>query len=439
MAKKINSRKKLTIILCIAVVIALSLTAISCSHQGKGSPSEDPGIDGSPATGEESVATANDPTAAGDAMENGKKVSEGAISTGDVQTKAIGFYADGTDSYYQLIKDALVALANQDPLTDWDVDYRVGRNTAEDQLKAVDDFIDAKYDAVIVIQNNSNTTSECIEKCKAAGIPYFGAAHYFGQVANAGDSAGSTNFDFKSCGVAAGEDALKNGVSKVVMMEGLLGAGRASDQTLGFLEAYEKAGKSLGKKEDGAKWTAEEIATQKPSAKDIKGKPALIVVQWLSVNWTPESAKEAMKNVISSLEKDGWNGAYVQNNPMAEGAILAMKEEGVSTDDYWLGSNNGRELSWAWAKDGVISMDVNQPPTIEGAILYQQLKAFFNGKAYRKHLHPYIIPYTKEDIALLSPSLVPINDIPNFIAKVNSDKIVWDIDDPKFTDAPGNW
>jgi hypothetical protein len=84
-------------------------------------------------------------------------------------------------------------------------------------------------------------------------------------------------------------------------------------------------------------------------------------------------------------------------------------------------------------------MDVNQPPTLEGAVLYQQLKAYFAGQDYRKHLHPYITPYTKENINEVESTLVPITDVPNFIAKVNDNSIVWDINDPKFLDVEGNW
>jgi ABC-type sugar transport system substrate-binding protein len=406
------------IVLSIVMAVSFSLMATACSQ---------------PAAEEEPAAEepAADPAAEDPAAES--------ADTGEVQKKTIGFYADAADSYYQLVNDALVALANQDPQTEWEVDYKVGQSSADEQLKAVEDFITAAYDAIIVIQNNADTTSECIQKCKDAGIPYFGAAHYFGQAANAGDSAGSSNFDFKACGVAAGEDALKNGVKSVIMIEGVLGQGSAADQSLGFLEAYETAGKSLGEKEDGSKWTAEEIAAKKPAVGEIKGGPDVVIVHWGSGNWMADPAQKEMTNAISSLGKDGWDGAYVQNNPMVEGAIAAMKDAGMTTEDYWLGSSNGREISWQWAKDGVISLDVNQPPTLEGAILYQQITASGHGSEYRKHLHPYITPDTKENIAEVESSLVPIEDVPKFIEKVNDGSIVWDINDPKFLDVPGNW
>jgi ABC-type sugar transport system substrate-binding protein len=375
--------------------------------------------------------------------ENGTSAGETApeASPAAVETpeKTIGFYADTDDSYYRLVKDALKALAEQDQETNWAIEYKTGAGTPDDQLNAVNAFIESRCDAIVVIQNNPDTTSECIELSKAAAIPYFGATHYFGMAANAADSAGSTNLDFHACGVAAGEDALAAGVKKVIIIEGELGRDYASDQSLGFLEAYENAKKSLGEKEDGSKWTAVDIAVQKPAPAQIKGKPEVVVAAWESGGWTADSAKAKMAGIMAQLGADGWDGAYVQNNPMAEGAILAMRDAGLSTDGHWLGSCNGRELSWEWAKTGAISMDVNQSPALEGAILYQQIKAYFNGEEYRRHLTPYITPYNKNNIAEVEATLVPVTDVSNFIDKVNNNSIVWDIKDSKFPDAPGNW
>jgi ABC-type sugar transport system substrate-binding protein len=116
-----------------------------------------------------------------------------------------------------------------------------------------------------------------------------------------------------------------------------------------------------------------------------------------------------------------------------------MSDAGLTTDRYWIGSNNGLEQSWQWAKDGKISMDVDQPPMMEGALLYQMLKAYFSGQEYRKHLCPYLIPYTKANISEVEPALVPVSDINRFIEKINGNAIVWDINDKNFIDLPGNW
>jgi len=352
--------------------------------------------------------------------------------------KNIGFYADAADSYYSLMNDALTALAKQDPECNWNITYKAGQSTADEQLNAVNDFITAKYDAIIVIQNNPNTTSECIQKCKDAGIPYFGAAHYFGDEPNAADSTGSTNYDFLQGGYLAGQDAIAHGVTKLIMIEGVLGQGSAGDQSLGFLQAYQDAGKNLGTKADGTPWTANDLATIKPSVSDIKGNPDFEVVSWKSGNWMTDAAQTAMQDSITALGQNGWDGAYVQNDPMVEGAINAMTAQGLSTEDYWLGSMNGREVSWQWAKDGTISMDVNQPSTMEGALLYQMLKEYFaTGTVSRPHVHPYMTAYTKDNINDVIDTLVPATDVNAFIDGVNSNKFVWKIDDPKFLDIQG--
>ena len=114
----------------------------------------------------------------------------------EILTLDIGMYADGADSYYQVLHDTLQACADADPTCDWTVNYKVGQNTAAEQLQAVEDFITAGYDAIVVIQNSVDTTSECIAKCVDAGIPYFGATHSFVAAPNASDAAGSVCYNF---------------------------------------------------------------------------------------------------------------------------------------------------------------------------------------------------------------------------------------------------
>ncbi|MCL2111863.1 MAG: substrate-binding domain-containing protein [Clostridiales bacterium] len=402
-------KQKKVLAIVIAIVMALSLGLAACS-----SPA--------PAPAPEPAAPAPAPAPA--------PVDDG--------TKHIGFYADAADSYYSIMMEAFVGMAASDPDTEWVTDYRAGQSTADEQLRAVEDYITAGYDAIIVIQNNPGTTSECITKANDADIPYFGAAHFFGDIPNSSGATGSVNYDFVLGGKLAGQDALANGVSQLVMIEGVLGQGSASAQSLGFLLAYEEAGMSFGEKADGTPWTAEGIATEKPSVGDINGSPDITVVSWNSGGWMTEPAMEAMLGAIVSLGAGGWDGAYVQNNPMMEGAINAMADQGLSTDDYWLGSMNGREISWDWAEAGVISMDVNQSAAMEGALLYQMVKEYFDtGSVSKKHVHPYLTGYTSETIGSLRGSLVPVTDIANFLASVENDSIVWRIDDPKFLPIQG--
>lgn len=356
--------------------------------------------------------------------------SASASASAEVIKLDIGFYADGADSYYQAINDVLVGLADQDPETDWTVDYKVGQNTAAEQLQAVEDFITSGYDVIVVIQNNVNTTSECIAKCVDAGIPYFGAGHNFVSAPNAHDAAGSSCYNFLEEGYSTGKFAYEAGAKKLVMIEGQLGQGSASDQTLGYLQAYEDAGANMG----GV--TALDLATNKDGAKQ-DGNQEITVVGWASGGWFADPAQKAMTDFITSLGATGFDSVYAQNDPMMEGVLAAITDAGLNPADYTLTAGNGREESWQWVQDGTIKADVNQPATMEGCVLYQQIKAYAKGETYRKYIHPYLTPYNVNDIATVLPTLVPFTDTAKFIEGYNTGAFITDINDPAFTDIAG--
>jgi ABC-type sugar transport system substrate-binding protein len=349
----------------------------------------------------------------------------GTDKSSDAAQKRIGFYADAADPYYQQIKEVLERASADDPDTSWRIDFKVGRGTAEDQLKAVSEFIAAGCDAVVAVQNNADTTGECIGKCKMASIPYFGAVYDFSSVANAKDSAGSVAYDFQNGGYLAGLDALNRGVGKVINVEGEPGRDATFLQTLGFLKAYEDAGKSLGG------YTAEQIAAERPSVSRLDGTQQIEIVFWLG---GADAPAKNMEEAVTILGKAGFDAIYAHNGAMAEQVIAAMQDAGLSADNYWIGSMGGTETSWDWAEDGLITMDVNRPATLEGILLYQQLKAYFGGEAFRAHLRPYFTPYTKENIAEKRPVLVPTVNMDAFMQGYKDGAFVTDINDPIFAD-----
>lgn len=349
---------------------------------------------------------------------------------GGAKELTIGFYADAAEPYYQQIYEVLKRASLEDPACNWQVDFQVGEHTAESQLQAIDDFIVAGYDAVVAVQYDPETTAVCIEKCKQANIPYFGAVYEFAAIPNALDAAGCVSYDFAMSGYLAGLDALSRGVGRIIVMEGKLNPGIAVAQTVGFLKAYADAGKSLGG------FAPEEIAALRPSISQLDGTQDMEIAFWTSGGWAAKPAQEAMQEVISTLGADGFDGIYIHNDPMAEGVITAIQDEKLSLGDYWIGACNGKEVSWDWAEDGKISMDVNQPAALEGVLLYQQLKSYFAGETYRKYIRPYLTPYTKENIFQLRPGLVPATDIDAFMQGHKDGAFVTDINDPKFIDIP---
>jgi ABC-type sugar transport system substrate-binding protein len=398
--------------LMIALVAVLAVGLLACSSNTPAASSE-AASSAAPASSEAaSAAPASSEAAAGEKL-----------------TLNIGMYADGADSYYQVLHDTLQACADADPECDWQVDYKVGQNTPAEQIQAVEDFITSKYDAIVVIQNSPDATSECIEKAKAAGIPYFGACHAFNTVANAKDATGSCCYDFVQAGVYAGEDALARGIKRVINIEGQLGQGTAGAQSLGFLKAYEDAGKSLGG------MTAQEIAEKKPNVSDLDGTQEVEIVGWASGGWFAEPAQKAMTDYITSLGPDGFDGVYAHNDPMMEGVIAAMTDAGLNPSDYWLGVCNGREMSWDWVKNKTVTMDVNQSAALEGDTVYQQIKAFFNGEEYRKYVHPYLTPYNVDDIG--TKTLVPFSDTAEYMKQRAENKFPHDINGSEWTDIEG--
>jgi ABC-type sugar transport system substrate-binding protein len=400
-------RKLIPIVLCLFMVLAL----VGCGQTA--APAES---SAAPETSQAVVEESTAPATSQPAEE----------STAAVEKKTIGFYSDAADDYYKVLVETFTELSKADPECDWEVTSVVGASTAAEQLAAVENFITAGCDAICVIQNNADTTSECIAKAKDAGIPYFGACHNFSQVANAKDAAGSCCYDFVQAGVYAGEDALARGVKNVIMIEGVLGQGSAGAQSLGFIKAYEDAGKDIGGQ------TSTEYATNKPvngGGKDLN------IVLWASGNWMADPAKKIMTDAITSLGADGWDGAYVQNDEMMDGVIQAIQEAGLNPADYWLGASNGKEKSWTWVKDGTTKMDVNQTAALEGDVIYQQVKAYFAGETYRKYIHPYLTPFNTEDIA--SKQLLPFSDVAEYIKQRTEGKFVYDLNDPKFIDNPG--
>jgi len=207
-------------------------------------------------------------------------------------------------------------------------------------------------------------------------------------------------------------------VKRIIMIEGKLGQGTASGQTEGFVRAYEAAGLDVG------------------DALTIGGKGGadLQIVFWGSGGWFADPAKKAMQDAITTLGKDGFDGAYVQNDEMMDGAIQAMEEAGLNPGDYWLGSSNGKEKSWKWVQEGKVTMDVNQTPTLEADLVFQQIKAQFAGESYKHFVYSALLPYEQNNIDVSKHVPYILED---YMAKRAAGAFIYDINDPQFTEMPG--
>ena len=328
--------------------------------------------------------------------------------------KTIGYYMDAADDYYKAGFQVFKALATKEG---WDVLDVVGQGTAPEQIAAVENFIVQKVDALVVVHNSPQTTSECLKKAYEANIPYFALTH---NPPNEPGLAGFSGFDWVLDGKLAGRSALKHGVKRVIIIEGKLGQGSAAGQTQGFLEAYKDAGKDIGKLLDN-------VGVKGAGGKDLK------VVFWGSGGWFADPAKKVMQDAITALGAKGFDGAYVENDEMMTGALQAMEEAGLDTSKYWLGASNGKEKSWTWVEKGQTTMDVNQCPTLEADVVFQMIKAKFAGKPYKKVVFPYFLPFEKN--TMNKSKLIPwILD--DYMAKRASNAFVWDINNSIFRENP---
>lgn len=328
--------------------------------------------------------------------------------------KVIGYYMDASDDYYKAGFQVFKALATK---SGWQVLDVVGQGTAPEQVSAVENFITQKVDALVVVQNSPQTTSETLKKAHAAGIPEFHLTH---NPPNEPGLGGFAGFDWVYDGELAAQSAMKHNVKRLIMIEGKLGQGTAAGQTQGFLQAYQKGGKDIGNLLDS-------VGVRGAGGKDLQ------VVFWGSGGWFADPAKKVMQDAITSLGPDGFDGAYVQNDEMMTGALQAMQEAGLDPSKYWLGASNGKEKSWDWVAKGLTTMDVNQCPTLEADIAFQQITAYFAGKPYKKAVFVNFMPYEKDTVD--KSKMIPwILD--DYMAKRAANAFKYDINDPVFRENP---
>jgi ABC-type sugar transport system substrate-binding protein len=339
----------------------------------------------------------------------------GPASAAQGKPKVIGYYMDNSDDFYKAGFEVFKTLAQREG---WTVQDVVGQGTAPEQLAAVENFITQHVDAVLVVQNSPQTTSQTLKLAKSAGIPEFHLTH---NPPNEPGLAGFSGYDWVGAGALAGESAIEHHVKRLIMIEGKLGQGTAAGQTDGFLKAYTDAGKDIGN-------LAQSVGVKGAGGKDLQ------VVFWGSGGWFADPAKKVMQDAITSLGPDGFDGAYVQNDEMMAGALQAMQEAGLDPGKYWLGSSNGKEKSWGWVQKGTTTMDVNETPTLEADIAYQQIKAYFAGKPNKKAVYVYVTPFNKSNINV--DKLIPfIHD--DYMKKRDAGAFIYDINDPAFKSNPG--
>jgi ABC-type sugar transport system substrate-binding protein len=389
-------KKALICLIVVAVLVTMAFTGVACK-----------------ATTAETTAAATTAAATTAAATTAAATTAAAETTAAAKAKVIGYYMDAADDYYKAGFQVFEALGKE---KGWEIISVVGQGTAPEQLSAVQNFITQKVDAIVVVQNSPQTTSECLKLALAANIPYFGLTQ---TSPNEPGLVAFSSFDWVADGKLAGVSAIAHNVKKVIVIEGKLGQGAAGGQTNGFFSAYKEAGKDIG-----------DILN---NVGVVGGGADLQAVFWGSGGWFADPAKKAMQDAITALGPNGFDGAYVENDEMMTGALQAMQEAGLDTSKYWLGASNGKEKSWDWVEKGITTMDVNQPPTLEADILFQQVSANFDGKEFKKGIFCPLKAFDKTNMD--RNSMVPWI-LADYMAKRAANAFIWDINDPSFIANP---
>lgn len=307
--------------------------------------------------------------------------------------KTVGYFKAAADDYYKAGWDVFNALAVEEG---WEMLEIMGDGTDAKMLASIENFINQKVDAIVCVQTTSASGAESAKKAKEAGIPFFSLTHQ-PEVIEGFEPTGASCYDWIKTGTYAGESAVEYGVKKVIMIEGVQGQGTAAGQTIGFTKAYEDAGQEVE------------------------------IVFTGYGNWFAQGAMKAMEEALVSVGPDGFDGAYVHNDEMLDGALQAMENAGLDPSKYWLGSSNGKEKSWQWVKDGKVTMDVNQTPTLEADLVFQMIKAEFAGEEYKNFVYSSLNPYNIDHME----NLVPY-DMDAYLQGRADGAFTYDLSDPIF-------
>jgi len=305
--------------------------------------------------------------------------------------KAIGYFKAAADDYYKAGWDVFKALADKEG---WDTQEVLADGSDAKMLSAVEDFITQKKDAIVCVQTTAAAGGECAKKAKEAGVPFFSLTHQ-PQVTKGFEPTGASCYDWVTDGTYAGKSAIEHNVKNVIIIEGVQGQGTAAAQTVGFLQAYKDAGKQVK------------------------------VVFTGYGQWFAQGGQKAMDEAIAAVGAKGFDGLYVHNDEMLDGVLNSMKNAGLDPSKYWIGASNGKEKSWKWVKDGLVTMDVNQTPTLEADLVFQMIKAQFEGKPYKHYVYSILKPFTKDNMDGLVPY---VKD--DYLAGRDAKKFIFDINDP---------
>ncbi|MCP4623896.1 MAG: sugar ABC transporter substrate-binding protein [bacterium] len=271
------------------------------------------------------------------------------LCAGAKKTK-IGFVLAGPDIFYATEMNVFKKLAQE---AGWKVQVVSSEYSASKEIANGEDFIAKKVDAIVIITSNPQSAAEVARKAKAADIPIF-----FLESVPLPDvydiPVAIVSGDWVAMGFSVGEYVGKKYPdSKIALIEGVYGQGIAEGIRDGFIQGIESTGAGYE------------------------------IVFKASGKWQRKEGMDAAQDLIASRKE--FDVLYVMNEAMMGGVLQALKEAGKE-GQYKLFSDNGTGEGIEWIKQGIMEGTCANPPSANGDLMFQMVKAHFEGKDHPKHV-----------------------------------------------------
>ena len=261
------------------------------------------------------------------------------------------------DNFLTSVRNAIADEAKAKGVT---AQFEDAQDDTSKQISQIQNFIAQKVDAIIVNAVDTSATPKMTQLATAAKIPLvYVNRKPEDKTLPAGVSYVGSNETV--AGTLEGEELVKclGGKGNVVIMEGQLSNNGALDRTAAAEAAFAKA-------------------------------PGIKVVEKQTANWDRNQALDLMNNWLTSGEKI--NGVASNNDEMAIGAILALKQAGQDPSKLCIGGVDATADGLAEVQNGNLNVTVFQNAKGQGKGALDTALAMIKGEKAESYVD---VPFEK--------------------------------------------
>lgn len=278
--------------------------------------------------------------------------------------KLIGAVMAGSDACYNASTDVLIELSKNEG---WDTIKLSSDYSKEKELKNVQELIAKKVDAIAIITTDIKMGGECTKIANDAKTPIF----FFmtmPELSNGLKSTSNVTTDWYMTGYVNGKAVSEsNKNAKCALIEGGYDQGMTEMMRQGFIDGLNS----------------------------VSGSKSKVVVNY-SGGWMKPNAMAAIEDLLkSNIEFDT---IFTGNEEMMIGVIEVLKSKNL-IGKYKLYSENGREdAGIKFIQEGLLEATACAPTTADGDVVFQLIKAHFEGKVLPYHILNPVKLLTKNNL-----------------------------------------